>query len=578
MKKTGAALAVHALEQLGVRHTFGIPGVHNTELYDALNASKSITPILVTHEGGASFMADGLSRASEGGIGVLAIVPAAGLTHAASGIGEALLGGIPMLVICGGIRTDLDKSYQLHEIDQHAFMRPLTKATFRVTEHRDIVPTIFEAHRIATGGEPGPVLVELPVNLQLFPGEPGELPEYVPAPPALAPDPAQIAAAAELLLAAKRPGLFLGWGARDASAEAAAIAEHLQAPVATTLQGLSAFSARHPLHTGFGFGEAAVPAARNAFAECDALLAVGTRFGEIATGSFGVSVPGHLVHVDINPKVLSRNYPARVGIEADARVALGALLAELRRRGPSRSADEKLVAAIREDKRRYREEWLAHDSKGRVNPARFFDALRAALPDDAIATVDDGNHTYLTAELFPVHAPRTLIVPTDFNCMGYAVPAAIGAKFAQPEREVVSIVGDGAFLMTGMEILTATANRLGIVYFVFNDGGLSQISQAQEIPYNRTPCTTLGPVNFEGMALATGAAYVAMPDDASIAGAIASARRIAAEGHPVIVDVAIDYSKRTAFTRGAVKVNFKRFPLAQRLRMAGRALVRRVTG
>jgi acetolactate synthase-1/2/3 large subunit len=578
MKKTGAALAVYALEQLGVRHTFGIPGVHNTELYDALNSSKTIRPILVTHEGGASFMADGLSRASDDGIGVLAIVPAAGLTHAASGIGEALLGGIPMLVICGGIRTDLDKSYQLHEIDQHAFMRPLTKATFRVTEHRDIVPTIFEAYRIATSGEPGPVLVELPVNLQLFTGEPDELPEFVAAPPAPAPDAAQIDAAAELLLAAKHPGIFLGWGAREASAEATAIAEHLQAPVATTLQGLSAFSASHPLHTGFGFGEAAVPAARNAFAECDALLAVGTRFGEIATGSFGVSVPAHLVHIDINPKVLSRNYPARVGIEADARAALAALLTELKKRAAPRPADARLVAAIRDDKRSYRDEWLAHDSKGRVNPARFFDALRAALPDNAIATVDDGNHTYLTAELYPVHAPKTLIVPTDFNCMGYAVPAAIGAKFAQPGREVVSIVGDGAFLMTGMEILTATANALGIVYYVFNDGGLSQISQAQEIPYNRAPCTTLGPVNFEGMALATGAAYVAMPNDASIDGAIAKARSIAAGGRPVIVDVAIDYSKRTAFTRGAVKVNFKRFPLAQRLRIAGRALLRRVTG
>jgi acetolactate synthase-1/2/3 large subunit len=132
--------------------------------------------------------------------------------------------------------------------------------------------------------------------------------------------------------------------------------------------------------------------------------------------------------------------------------------------------------------------------------------------------------------------------------------------------------------MTGMEILTATANALGIVYYVFNDGGLSQISQAQEIPYNRTPCTTLGPVNFEGMALATGAAYVAMPNDASIDGAIAKARSVAAGGRPVIVDIAIDYSKRTAFTRGAVKVNFKRFPLGQRLRMAGRALLRRVTG
>ncbi|MDH4192322.1 MAG: thiamine pyrophosphate-dependent enzyme, partial [Betaproteobacteria bacterium] len=431
---------------------------------------------------------------------------------------------------------------------------------------------------IAIAGEPGPVLVELPVNLQLFPGDAGVLTDYLPPPPAPTPAAEAIGAAAGFLLAAKRPGIFLGWGANGAGAEAAAIAEFLQAPVSTTLQGLSAFSARHPLHTGFSFGEAAVPAAKNAFADCDALLAVGTRFGELATGSFGVRVPEYLVHIDINPKVLNRNYPARIAIEADARTALVALLAELHRRGAPRPADTRLVAAIHEDKRRYRAQWLAHDSKGRVNPARFFDALRAALPDDAITTVDDGNHTYLTAELFPVYGPKTLIVPTDFNCMGYAVPAAIGAKFAHPAREVCSIVGDGAFLMTGMEILSATANGLGIVYYVFNDGSLSQIAQAQEIPYHRTPCSRLGPVRFEAMALATGAAYVAMPEDAAIGAAIDAARRIAAGGRPVIVDVAIDYSKRTAFTRGAVKVNFKRFPLAQRLRMAGRALARRVTG
>ena len=177
MKKTAAWLATHALEQLGVRFTFGIPGVQNTEFYDELNNSESVTPILVTHEGSAAFIADAVSRVS-GSIGTLAIVPAAGLTHASSGIAEALLAGVPMLVITGGIRTDLGKHYQLHEIDQHAFMKPLTKATFRIERHADVVPTIYEAYRIATSGEPGPVFVELPVNLQLFPEEGGELRDW----------------------------------------------------------------------------------------------------------------------------------------------------------------------------------------------------------------------------------------------------------------------------------------------------------------------------------------------------------------------------------------------------------------
>jgi acetolactate synthase-1/2/3 large subunit len=577
MKRTGAWLAVRALEALGIKYTFGIPGVHNTELYDELNSSDLITPILVTHEGGASFMADGVSRTS-GQTGTLVIVPAAGATHAASGIGEAFLDGVPMLVICGGIRTDLDKRYQLHQMDQHAFLKPLTKATFLVTAHADIVPTLFKAWEIAHSGEPGPVFVEIPVNLQMFPGEAGD----IPAPPAIA-RPQRAAAtdirrAAEMLLAAKHPAMFVGWGARDAHEQTRAIAEFLQAPVATTLQGLSVFSAAHPLHTGFSFGASAVPAARNAFADCDCLLAVGTRFAEIATGSFGVTVPPNLIHADINPAVFSANYPAAVALEGDAAAVLTALLEELQRVGAGATANVELQQRIARDKAAYNDEWLRHDSGGKVNPAVFFNALRAAVPDDAIAVVDDGNHTYLTAELFPVRQPKALIVPTDFNSMGYAVPAAIGAKLANPGREVFAIVGDGAFTMTCMEIVSATRIGLGLVFYVFHDGELSQIAQAQEIPFNRKPCTALGAIDFSGVAIATGAEYLPVPSNDGVAAAIARARELAAAGRPVIVDLIMDYSKRTTFTLGAVKTNFRRFPLAQRLRMVTRAIKRKITG
>jgi acetolactate synthase-1/2/3 large subunit len=582
MKKTGAWLAVYALEQLGVRWTFGIPGVHNTELYDELNNSAQITPILVTHEGGAAFMADAVSRVSSDSIGTLAIVPAAGLTHAASGIAEAFLDGIPMLVITGGVRTDLDKRYQLHDIDQLVIARGITKAAFRVARHADVVPTLFEAYRIATTGEPGPVLVELPVNLQLFPGDAGELPHWSAPPTPGFSDFAAVSAAAELLLAARRPGLFVGWGARAAVNQTAAIAELLEAPVCTTLQGLAAFPADHPLHAGFGFGASAVPAARNAFKDCDVLLAVGTRFGEIATGSFGVTVPEKLIHVDINPAVFDANYPARIKIEGDAGAVLSALLAELRARreggAAARTSSVAVAVAIARDKQAYREQWLAQPDIGRVNPARFFDELRRQTPADAITVVDDGNHTYLTAELFALRRGGKLIVPTDFNAMGYAVPAAIGAKLARPDREVFAVVGDGAFMMTCMEIVTAVTLRLAIVYYVFHDGELAQIAQAQEIPYKRKPCATLGRLNLENLAAATGAAYVALADDAGLETAIAAARRLAAAGQPVIVDVAIDYSKKTAFTAGTVKTNFRRFPLSQRLRMMARAVVRRIAG
>jgi acetolactate synthase-1/2/3 large subunit len=577
MKRTGAWLAVYALEQIGARFTFGIPGVHTTELYDALNNSNRITQVLVTHEGGASFMADAVGRLSDS-IGVLTVVPAAGLTHAASGIGEAFLDGVPMLVITGGPRTDTPHRYQLHQMDTHKFMGGLTKATYRVTSHDQVVPTLFEAYSVATSGEPGPVFVELPVNVLLMTGEVAELPQFQPAGPPQVKAAAEIAQAADLLAGAKRPGIFAGWGARDATAELVRLADWLDAPVATTLQGLSVFPANHPLHVGFGFGASAVPAAQNAFRNCDCIVAIGNRFAEIATGSFGVAVPENLIHIDINPAVFNANYPAKVAIEGDAGTVLRELMNALQARMPARSRQGALREQILRDKAAYRESWYAHDAENIVNPVRFFDELRRRMPDDGILAVDDGNHTFLTAELMPIHAPKSVILPTDFNCMGYAVPAAIGAKLAFPDRSVQAIVGDGAFMMTCMEILTAASNGLGIVYYVFNDGELAQIAQAQSIPYGRKPATAIGKLNIEGVALATGAAFLPMNDNGAIADVIGKAGAIADKGRPVIVAVRIDYSKRTAFTSGTVKTNFGRFPLNEKLRFLTRAAIRHITG
>jgi acetolactate synthase I/II/III large subunit len=577
MKRTGAWLTVYALEQIGARFTFGIPGVHTTELYDALNNSNRITQVLVTHEGGASFMADAVGRLSDS-IGVLTVVPAAGLTHAASGIGEAFLDGVPMLVLSGGPRNDTGHRYQLHQMDTHKFMSGLTKATFRVNTHEDVVPVLFEAYRIATTGEPGPVFVELPVNILLMTDEIGELPQFHAVQPPRVEAAREIARAVDLLRDARRPCIFAGWGARDATAELIRLAEWLDAPVATTLQGLSVFPANHPLHVGFGFGASAVPAAQNAFRNCDGMIAIGTRFSEIATGSYGAEVPANLIHIDINPDVFNANHPAKVAVSGDAGAVLRQLLLELEDKLPRRNANSALRDQIRTDKAAYRESWYRHDAKDIVNPARFFDALRQAMPDNGIIAIDDGNHTFLTAELMPIHAPKSVILPTDFNCMGYAVPAAIGAKLACPDRTVQAIVGDGAFMMTCMEILTAATNSLGIVYYVFNDGELAQIGQAQAIPYGRKPCTQLGKLNIEGVAIATGAAYLPMNDNNAVADVISQANEIASGGRPVIVGVRIDYSKKTAFTLGAVKTNFGRFPLNEKLRFLTRAAVRHVVG
>ncbi|PCJ45635.1 MAG: acetolactate synthase large subunit, partial [Gammaproteobacteria bacterium] len=385
----------------------------------------------------------------------------------------------------------------------------------------------------------------------------------------------QIDSAAHMLMQAQCPAIFAGWGAVHASDELITISEHIGSAVATTMQGISAFPANHPLHAGFCFGPAAVPAAQNAFNNADCVLAIGTRFGEIATGSFGGKLPEKLIHIDINPQVFDANFKSAIAIEGDSKQICQQLLKSLTALGAAKSANQ-ITQQIATDKKAYRQSWYQHDSKDRVNPVLYFDELRAQLSDDAHIVVDDGNHTFLAAELMPIHQAYGFISPTDFNCMGYATPAAIGAKFSHPNKQVVSIVGDGAFLMTAMELATATNNKLATINFVFSDGQLSQIAQAQMRPYNRTTCTDIATVNLQGIALATGCEFLALDNNQQLSEIISEAFDLAAQKKTVIVDVNIDYSKSTCFTDGVVGTNIKRLPLDTKVRMIGRAVYRKI--
>ncbi|MFN8255944.1 MAG: thiamine pyrophosphate-binding protein [Bacteroidales bacterium] len=576
MNKTAAELAIFALEQIGVKYTFGIPGVHNTELYDGLNSSKLIEPILVTHEGCASFMADAVSRTSET-IGTLIIVPAAGTTHAMSGIGEAFLDGIPMLIIIGGTRNDSGRYYQLHQLDQAKLVGSITKGFFLIEKYEEVIPTIYKAYELATSGEPGPVFIEIPVNLQLFSGKVDELPLYQKKSHIANPDSDKINKAVELLVNARQPGIYVGWGAVDASEQTKRIAELIVAPVATTLQGKSAFPANHPMYTGVGFGAAAKPAGQNAFAHCDCLLAVGVRFSELATGSYGIPEPENLIHIDINPNVFNKNYRAVLSIEGDAFLVLKAIADELEKRKLKVSRDlESLAKKIKADNDKYFEKWLGQKKQDLVSPGYFFKALREKVANDALMVVDDGLHTFLAAELFDVYHPRHFISPTDFNAMGYCIPAAVGSKLVNPAKQVIGIVGDGSVMMTGMELITAVTNALPLIIFVFHDGELGQISQFQSIPLNRKTCTKIGMLNVEGIAIATGAEFLAMNNDNEIDAILEKAIEGMNKGKVVLVDVKIDYSQKTMLTKGVVKTNLSRFPLKEKIRFIGRAIKRHV--
>jgi acetolactate synthase I/II/III large subunit len=570
-KRTGAELVVRALEDEGIALAFGIPGTHNIELYDALASSEKVRAVLVTDEQSASFMADAAFRAS-GRLACVNVVPGAGLTHAMSGIAEAFLDGIPMLVLGCGIRRDTGKAYQLHDVDQAALVRPVTKAQLRPAGGGELYATVRKACRLAREGTPGPVFVEVPADQYLFRHDdvPGEWP--APARPP-APPQASTEEAARILAGAKRPLLYLGLGAAGAGDALVSLAETLEAPVSTTFQGKGVFPESHPLWLWPGFGDAAPPFARDVAASCDATLAIGCRFGEVATGSYGLTPPGKLIHVDVDPLVPGRNYLADLAVEADAAAFVGALLPGLRPRGRDEALRRSLAEGHAEVDRA-----LAAPSAGKVSPHLLLRALQAAFGPGTVFTTDSGNGTFLAVEGLRLEKPGRLLAPVDYSCMGYAVPAAIGAKLACPGAPVVALAGDGAFLMTGLELLTAAQNGLGVAVFVLRDRELAQIAQFQSTALGRKSASELPDYDLAGLARSLGVETLALAIDAAIPQAVARAKEIAGEGRPVLVDVAIDYSRKTFFTRGVVRTNFGRLPWGDRLRFVVRALGRKVLG
>ncbi len=308
-------------------------------------------------------------------------------------------------------------------------------------------------------------------------------------------------------------------------------------------------------------------------AECDCLLAIGCRFSEVATGSYGLTPPDNLIHVDIAPEVFHRNFHAAVAVEADAERFVRALLDRLEGEPRERAA---LEGAIATGHRKVEAEWAGQTSRTGVTPARLFAALQRHCAPDAVYATDSGNGTFLAMEHLRLDRPGCFIGPIDFSCMGYSVPAAIGASLAAPGRDVVALAGDGALLMTGLELIAGGAAGSAPVVVVLRDGHLGQIAQFQRIPLNRDTCTVLPPFEVEDLARAVRCRYFRILRDAELEGVIPLAVSAARDGRPVMVEVAIDYSHKTFFTRGVVKTNFWRLPWGDRLRMLGRALGRRI--
>lgn len=567
-RMTGGEIVVRALEDEGIAFTFGIPGTHNIELYDALAQSTKVRPILVTDEQSASFMADGLWRAS-GQLGCVNLVPGAGLTHALSGIAEAFMDNVPMLVLGCGIRRDTTHAFQLHDIDQQSIVAPVSKAQFRPQDGHELYAMVRSACALARGGAPGPVFVEVPANLYLLKQE-CELVFHTGTPAELPGD--SFERVIDAVRSMKRPLIYAGLGAAGASDLLRELAERLDAPVATTFSGKGVFPESHPLFLWPGFGDAAPAFAREIAATCDGTLAIGCRFGEVATGSYGMQPPEPLVHIDIDETVLNRNFPTNYAFAIDARAALGQLLAGVpRRRAPDRTLHDR----IRAGHEKVRREWQAQEG-GRVSPPRLLGALQQVFGKDAIFTADSGNGLFLGMECLRFDQPRRFLAPVDYSCMGYAIPAAIGASLGAPDTPVVALAGDGALLMTGLEMITAATLGLGVVVVVLRDRELAQIAQFQQTALSRKTASEIGEYDVSLLFQSLGVATLRLDRNAEIDGVLAEAQRITGAGQPVVIDVAIDYAEKTYFTRGVVKTNLLRLPWSDRLRFIGRAVFRKL--
>ena len=569
MKMTGADIVVRALEDEGIPFTFGIPGTHNIELYDSLARSTKVRPILVTDEQSASFMADGVARSS-GKLAVANVVPGAGLTHTLSGVAEAYLDNIPMLVLACGIRRDTGKAFQLHAVDQMALARPVTKAQFLIARGADLYSTIRQACRLARTAPAGPVFVEVPAEHYIFRHD-VDLESYSTEPdPAAAVPAADLERACTMLAASRRPLIYAGLGA--AGADLVALAERLEAPVATTFEGKGIFPEHHPLWLWCGFGAAAPPFVQKIAASCDLTLALGCRFSEVGTASYGLKIPGPLIHLDIDGSVLDKNYRAGLPIAADAGAFVAALLTNL----PARKADPELRASIEAGQAKVWLGWEAPPDAERVTPPQLLKAVQELAGPAAIYTTDSGNGTFLAVECLRLDRPRSFLAPVDYSCMGYAVPAALGAALACPERRVISLAGDGAFLMTGLELLSAAQLGLPVIVLLLRDRELAQIAQFQQTALGRKSCSELPDYDLPAFCRAVGAGHLLMSKNAEIEPVLRQALSLAESRRPVVVEVAIDYSRKTYFTDGVVRVNLARLPWPDRLRMVVRALARRV--
>ncbi len=505
MKLSGAEIVMECLLREGVEIMFGYPGGAILPTYDAMTRYPQLRHVLVRHEQGAAHMADGYARAT-GKVGVAIATSGPGATNLVTGIGTAMMDSSPIVCITGQVSQGAIGSDAFQEIDITGITIPITKHNYLVTDVNDLAYIIKEAFHIARTGRPGPVLIDIPKDIQnavtdfIYPEQDIVLRGYRPTTRA---SNEQVEDALELIKNAKKPVVLAGHGIvmAGASQELQELIERAQIPVALTLLGKGALPENHPLVVGM-MGMHGAAACNFAIQEADLLIALGMRFDDRVTGNLKTYSPNSKkIHIDIDPSEINKNVRVDVGISGDVKTVLSQILPDLKgqRHG-------EWVAKIREwqedgDER----DILHHDSAGKLFGAQVINELWKFTGGNAVTVSDVGQHQMLEAQYYPHQRPATMLTSGGLGTMGFGFPAAIGAKFGKPDEEVWAIVGDGGFQMTLCELATAKQENVKVNIALLNNGYLGMVRQWQEFFYEeRYQATPMFNPDFVALAQAYG--------------------------------------------------------------------------
>ena len=511
MKLTGSKILLESLIQEGVETIFGYPGGTVINIYDDLMGS-SIKHVLTRHEQAAVHAADGYARAT-GKVGVAIATSGPGATNTITGIANAYMDSIPMVVITGQVPTGLIGNDAFQEADLIGITRPITKHNYLVKDVKDLARIIKQAFYIARTGRPGPVVIDLPKDVQIATAK-FEYPDSVELrgyKPTFSGNVRMIEKAIKMMLAAKKPVLYVGGGATltDAHAELMELAETLQAPVTTTLMGMASFPTRHPLSLGM-LGMHGTYYANMAVTNSDVLIALGARFDDRVTGKISTFAPhAKIIHVDVDPTSIKKNVRVDLPIVGDLRDILKKMNKILAEHKDEVAHENEAIKPWLEEIATWRKDhpMFYKQSETEIKPQFVIEKLRELSNDDAIVTTEVGQHQMWTAQFFDFTQPRTFLSSGGLGTMGYGLPAALGAQVAFPERQVIDISGDGSFQMNSQELATLVQYRLPVKIAILNNNFLGMVRQWQQLFFDKRysqTCMEL-PIDFTKLAEAYGA-------------------------------------------------------------------------